>query len=249
MKPLAALVLLAPCLALGAAGPPTLRVGLDTQAMEWVVSLEGGGTLRTLEGQPLLKLRDGEKVRIWWDGKGESDPTEEYRVQVGAPCAEKEADLIMKRLRALGERPERVAVPDGGSWRVLVGHFPSTREAEPTLDKLGALNFQELWVSTEKLPGKPHNGRALYAITERYERCPLPAAGVELRPALELTTLAGKGRYRGRMVIFPNPQGRLSVVNTLDLETYLRGVVPREMGAWEFPAIEALKAQAVAART
>jgi stage II sporulation protein D len=35
----------------------------------------------------------------------------------------------------------------------------------------------------------------------------------------------------------------------VDLETYLRGVVPREMGAWEYPALEALKAQAVAART
>jgi stage II sporulation protein D len=38
-------------------------------------------------------------------------------------------------------------------------------------------------------------------------------------------------------------------MNTVDLETYLRGVVPKEMGAWEFPSLEALKAQAVAART
>jgi stage II sporulation protein D len=33
------------------------------------------------------------------------------------------------------------------------------------------------------------------------------------------------------------------------METYLKGVLPKEMGAWNFPAIEALKAQAVAART
>ena len=248
MKPVAALILFASCLA-AVAGPPTIRVGLDTQALEWVVSLEGGGTIQTLEGQPLLKLKDGEKVRIWWDGKGEADPTEEYRVQVGAPSSEQVAEQVMRRLRSAGERPERVPVPDGGSWRVLLGHFASAREAEPTLDKLGALAFDELWVATEKLAGKPHNGRALYAVTECYDRHPLPAAGVELRPAGELTTLAGKGRYRGRMTIFPNPQGRLTVVNTLDLETYLRGVVPREMGAWEFPALEALKAQAVAART
>jgi stage II sporulation protein D len=65
----------------------------------------------------------------------------------------------------------------------------------------------------------------------------------------ELTTLQGKGRYRGKIEIFPNAQGRLTVVNILDLETYLRGVVPKEMGAWEFPNLEALKAQAVAART
>jgi len=68
-------------------------------------------------------------------------------------------------------------------------------------------------------------------------------------PAGELTTVTGKGRYRGRIEIYPNAQGRLTVMNTVELETYLRGVVPKEMGAWEYPSLEALKAQAVAART
>jgi stage II sporulation protein D len=249
MKIIPALILLAPFLTPAQAGNPPVRVGLDTQALEWVVSLEGGGEVRTLDGKPILKLKEGEKLRIWWDSKGEADPTDEFRVQVGPAVNDKAAEALLKRLRSLGEQPERVAVPDGGSWRILTGHFDSSQQAEPILEKLGALGFQELWVSTEKRQGKPHNGRALYAITERYERRPLPSAGVELRPAQELTTLAGKGRYRGRMVIQPNAQGRLSVVNTLPLETYLRGVVPKEMGAWEFPAIEALKAQAVAART
>jgi len=232
-----------------AAGNPPIRVGLDTQALEWVVSLEGGGTVLDRDGQALFKLRDGEKVRIWWDAKGEADPTDEFRVQVGPPFTAAEAEAVMKRLRALGEAPERVPVADGDSWRVLTGHFATAPEAETILEKLGASGFQELWVATERRKGKPHNGRALYAVSERYERRALPAAGVELRPAGELTIVAGKGRYRGRMVIFPNAQGRLTVVNTLPLETYLRGVVPKEMGAWEFPAVEALKAQAVAART
>ena len=248
MKPIAALILIAPCLAPAMANNP-IRVGLDTQALEWVVSLEGGGELRTLEGRPLLRLKDGEKVRIWWDSKGEADPTDEFRIQVGPPLNDKGAEALMKRLRSLAEEPERVAVPDGGSWRVLTGRFEQAENAEPTLGKLGALGFDELWISTEKRQGKPHTGRALYAITERYERRPLPLQGVELHPDGELTSLAGKGRYRGKMVILPNAQGRLSVVNTLELETYLRGVVPKEMGAWEFPALEALKAQAVAART
>jgi stage II sporulation protein D len=39
------------------------------------------------------------------------------------------------------------------------------------------------------------------------------------------------------------------VVNVLPLEQYLRGVVPREMGPAVFDELEALKAQAVAART
>jgi stage II sporulation protein D len=235
--------------ALVAAPDPPVRVALDTQALEWTISLEGGGAVEDLQGRPLLRLKDGEKLRIWWDSKGEGDPTDEYRVQVGPPLPLKEADALVQKLKALGEQGEKLAVPDGGTWRVVIGHFAGAAEAEPLLGKLGASGYQELWVATEKRKGKPMNGRALYAVTERYERRPLPNTGVRLAPERELTSLAGKGRYRGRVEIFPNRQGRLTVVNTLDLETYLRGVVPREMGAWEFPAIEALKAQAVAART
>ena len=252
MKPIPALVFLAVSTltpAPAADSNPLIRVGLDTQAVEWTVSLEGGGLVQALDGRPLLRLKDGEKVRIWWDSKGEGDPTDEYRVQVGPPVALKQAEALLLKLKAMGEQPEKLAVPDGGSWRVLTGHYASAQEAEPLLDRLGAQGYQELWVATEKRKGRPMNGRALYAVTERYERRPLPNAGVWLAPARELTTLAGKGRYRGRMELFPNAQGRLTLVNTLDLETYLRGVVPREMGAWEFPALEALKAQAVAART
>jgi stage II sporulation protein D len=52
--------------------------------------------------------------------------------------------------------------------------------------------------------------------------------------------------YRGRLEVFANTQGGLTVVNVLGLEDYVRGVVPNELN---YPAIEALKAQAVAART
>jgi stage II sporulation protein D len=60
--------------------------------------------------------------------------------------------------------------------------------------------------------------------------------------------LVAKGRqYRGEFEVVKNAAGQLALVNELDLESYLYGVVPREMpAAW--PA-EALKAQAVAART
>lgn len=53
---------------------------------------------------------------------------------------------------------------------------------------------------------------------------------------------------RGEVRLVPAPQG-VQVVNVLSLEEYLRGVVPAEMGPCAFPEIEALKAQAVAART
>ena len=56
-----------------------------------------------------------------------------------------------------------------------------------------------------------------------------------------------KGKwYRGKLKI-TNMNGRLVVLNDIELEDYLKGVVPAEMPpAWEF---EALKAQAIAARS
>jgi len=231
------------------AAQPPLKIGIDTQATEWIVSLEGGGQVCDRSGKPLLKLAPDEKLRIWWDSRGISDPTTEYRIQVGRPHTTAEATTLMKRLKGLGEAPDKVKVPDADTWRVLTGHFREAGEAEPVLQKLQDLGYEELWVASEARPSQPRKGRALYAITERYERRPLPLAGVWLKPTGELTALQGKGRYRGKVEIHPNAQGRLTVVNTVDLETYLRGVVPKEMGAWEFPSLEALKAQAVAART
>jgi len=226
-----------------------VRVGLDTQGVEWIVSLEGGGDICSRSGRPLMKLKDGEKLRIWWDSRGEADPTDEYRVQVGMPLSLADAEALMVKLKAQDEQPDRVHVADGDTWRVLAGHFKSAEEAEALVRKFNAAGFDEVWISTEARPGTPRKGRALYAVTERYERRPLPADGVLLRPLGELTSVLNKGRYRGRVEIFPNALGRLTVVNEVELETYLRGVVPKEMGAWEFPSLEALKAQAVAART
>jgi peptidoglycan hydrolase-like amidase len=55
--------------------------------------------------------------------------------------------------------------------------------------------------------------------------------------------------YRGRIEVFANTRGLLTVVNVIGLEDYVRGVVANELSPGGYPAIEALKAQAIAART
>ncbi len=57
--------------------------------------------------------------------------------------------------------------------------------------------------------------------------------------------LNGKA-YRGKIEVFVNSRGTLTVVNVVPMEDYLLGVVPNELG---LPSMEAQKAQAVAART
>ncbi len=55
--------------------------------------------------------------------------------------------------------------------------------------------------------------------------------------------------YRGAICLFRNVAGNLTALNELDLESYVRGVVPVEIGRGNRHILEALKAQAVAART
>jgi stage II sporulation protein D len=55
--------------------------------------------------------------------------------------------------------------------------------------------------------------------------------------------------YRGRIEVFADTRGLLTVVNVIGMEDYVRGVVANELSPGGYPAIEALKAQAVAARS
>lgn len=73
--------------------------------------------------------------------------------------------------------------------------------------------------------------------------------GVRIQSAPgRLLTVDGK-LLRGDVEAFMNPLGVAVLVNVLPLEDYLRGVVPKELSPRLFPELEALKAQAVAART
>jgi len=56
-------------------------------------------------------------------------------------------------------------------------------------------------------------------------------------------------RYRGFATLLVNNNGRITVINTANMEDYLKGVVPNEIGPVSLATYQALKAQAVAART
>jgi peptidoglycan hydrolase-like amidase len=75
-----------------------------------------------------------------------------------------------------------------------------------------------------------------------------PGARARIEPTgtpMEIETRA----YRGTLEVFGNSRRTLTIVNELPLEEYLRGVVPNELNPAAFGQLEALKAQAVAART
>lgn len=72
--------------------------------------------------------------------------------------------------------------------------------------------------------------------------------GVTVEPVDEDEFISYNGKeYRGTFVIYRFSDSDITVVNVVDLEEYLYGVVPKELSTGH--PMEALKAQAVAART
>jgi stage II sporulation protein D len=59
----------------------------------------------------------------------------------------------------------------------------------------------------------------------------------------------GAGVYRGGLHLIAGSEGDVLAVNVLSVDDYLRGVLPYEMGKVDRDGLEALKAQAIVART
>jgi stage II sporulation protein D len=70
---------------------------------------------------------------------------------------------------------------------------------------------------------------------------------VSVEPLIESTLAVDGSRFRGRFRVEEDNFGRLNVINLVDVESYLKGVIPAEMLISSH--MEALKAQAVVART
>jgi stage II sporulation protein D len=77
------------------------------------------------------------------------------------------------------------------------------------------------------------------------------AGAVVLRPNDPATRVGqGDSEFRGEFLVITSPVGRgLTLVNSVDIESYLKGVVPWEIGRHPVARLAALQAQAVAART
>jgi stage II sporulation protein D len=169
-----------------------------------------------------------------------------WRLQATAVRDERPAAEIAERLAArTGERADARFDARSGLYRVRLGAWPTRAEAEAAGRRYRTLGLDGAWVVAEgggiSSPALEviHRGRSHRVVGRRFAVRAPDGGGLRVD---------GR-RYRGSIEVFLNDRGRLNVVNELGLEEYLRGVVPRELGPGQYPEIEALKAQAVAARS
>jgi stage II sporulation protein D len=219
------------------------RVGLKSDLTDLL--LGAPGTVWIVASGERAELMQGPLV-VRPSGGGTSGQT--FQIQAGAFSQEEPARRLADKLAASQSMTAQVAFSaDRGVYRVLLGGFSVRAEADAALQKMKA-EGQDGFV----VPGAPRAPAAPASIVVTGAggaSLELPSPVDVFPPAPEARVAVEGTAYRGSLRVLVNPRGTLNLLNRVDLEEYLYGVVPAEMGPKRFDAIEALKAQAVAART
>ncbi|MDQ2870619.1 MAG: SpoIID/LytB domain-containing protein, partial [Acidobacteriota bacterium] len=172
-----------------------------------------------------------------------------FQVQAGAFSQEEPARQLVDRLSREFSTPGTVAFSaDRGVYRVLLGSFPDRAAADVFAGTLRAAGQDALPVEGSAAAAAGSGGTILVAAEDGVPRRLASPVALYSDGADGPVLWDGKP-YRGSLRVLVNPRGTLNVVNRVDLEEYLYGVVPAEMGPKRFDELEALKAQSIAART
>lgn len=166
-----------------------------------------------------------------------------YHVQVGDGFSSK--NEMEDFLESLDNSSVYYPVYENG-WKVWTGLYVSMEAAQDFVNSNKKINDKNLKVVN------PNNGRVVVLSKTGKVLFIYDSSEKEynFRPFLDkdgndVIAVDGK-KYRGEIIIRRYPESDMTVINYLGLDEYLYGVLPKEMsGDWP---IEALKAQAVAAR-
>lgn len=221
--------------------PELVRVGLATDLEEVVLPCCGGDLVAEAGGASVtmmhaLTVRPAATARR----------SGSYRLQVAALKDEGQAVGLAKGLASRFAAPGE-AVFDAALdlYRVRIGRFDEREGAERLLRELEGQGVRGAFVVSEVVGPLPEG----LVVIQGQRQWEVPGRWLAVRSLQGEPVPVRGGRYRGRLLLFLNDRGLLNLINELSLEDYLRGVVPREMGPAAYDSLEALKAQAVAARS
>ena len=258
------------------AGPePTIRVALTTDARAAVISTtshlmnaSGGTTLLPLD---TARVRVEPRLLSPLPIKTDAD----FRVLVAGAATRAEADDKAKEIKEIsGEDTQPAYDTVTKTWSVAVGSKLPKSEADELSDRLQEAGL-DATITGPSIPNSEPREAASATNEKPVSSQNVRLVSRTMLPSREVVASSLNGSqfsssapvqfasdnegsapvrfndrpYRGRLEVFTNLRGSLTVVNELGLEDYVRGVVANELSPGGYPAIEALKAQAVAART
>lgn len=223
-----------------------IRIGVIESATLVRVGADGDWTLTAKGTGATLLTGTGGMVDVTLESATASQTF--YRLQVVCTAAA----LLPARIadaESKGYVTFTEFVPAANCYRFFVGEFASNasfsiRNAfrnQAIAD--GVAGTDSFW-ALKTTPGAASRLRAQRGADVVYSDGPMV-----LTAANDGLVRIGSRLYRGRAEVGANSSAALAGINELPLEEYLYGVVPRELSPVIWPELEALKAQAVAART
>jgi stage II sporulation protein D len=219
--------------------PPVVRIGILTDVARVSIGADAGVVVR-----PGTSSRSVPLPRATFVPSSTQPPAPpRYRVQVASLADEAGANAVAERVRlTTGLTPTVQPSPASASHQVRVGDFATQDDALRLATRLGRSGLPGAWVVEER-PSASGGKLRLLETGEEMEQATIEPVRADQFLA------ADAAPYRGAMEVRASQPSTLTVINVANIEDYLRGVVPNELSPQAFPQMEALKAQAVAARS
>jgi len=228
---------------------PIVRIGLMTDAEE--ILLSSGGDYYLVENRPETSkqlVRGTIKIRVESEGdRAENTPC--FRVQVASLKSLESAEELREKLAETYDVKVTVSKnADATLNRVRVGEYQTREEAGGMQDALKRSGYPDAFMVEDVL--FTMTGEPVLALRGENSLFYVNSSGFLFLPSSDTVFLSVNGKaYRGILDIRLNARNRITVVNQLRLEQYLRGVIPAELSPSKYPEFAAQAAQSIAART
>lgn len=227
---------------------PIIRIGLGVNLSQIQISASDGMKVYEVKENYKLIAEDVEDVFV----KGHKEKlSEKFLIQVAQTKDVKDAEIIAQELRTI--IAHKVFVTKNtedkieGIYQVIVGDFLTRGDALSFVRKLNGIGVKDTWILQEEVT--EDESKPLWILVNDELKTLSDDTVLYFIPSTGQSYLSFKGRdYRGIFILRASRKG-VVLVNTLNLEDYLRSVVPSELSPYNFNELEAHKAQAVAART
>jgi stage II sporulation protein D len=227
---------------------PIIKIGLGVNLDDIKIRSSSGMKIYEINSSYRLIAENADEVFI----RGRREKlTEKYIIQVARFRHREDAEIFAQDLRTQIEN--KVYVTEAGeevltgTYQVMVGDFMTRGDALSFIKRLNQLGMEDTWILREEITEE--DSKPLWILVNDELKSLHDEAVLYFVPSNPQSFLSyGKRDYKGILLLRASRKG-IVLINILNVEDYLKGVVPSELSPYDFPELEAHKAQAVAART
>ncbi len=227
---------------------PIIRVGLGVNLSDIQIASSSGMKIYEINSRYKLIAEDVQEA--WIKGRKEK-LTEKFIIQVAQTKDLEEAEIFAQELRTktgqkvyVTQEAEAVLLE---SFQVRIGDFITRGDALSYIVKLNQMGIEDTWILREEITEE--ESKPLWILINDEMKSLHDETVLYFIPSNPQSYLSYNGRdYRGLFILKATHKG-IVLVNVLNIEDYIKAVVPSELSPYNFRQLEAHKAQAVAART